>query len=79
MAKFNYKIVIEVPRDLRTRHGSEVTVDSFTQFIYDRKNKESALRKFGSVANLRYLRKQGFHITRTEFKKFRNHIAIERV
>lgn len=77
--KFNYKIVVEVPRDLRTRNSTDVTVDTFTQFIYDRKNKESALRKFGSVENLRYLRNQGFRLTRSEFKKFRNKFAIERV
>lgn len=78
-AKFNYKIVVEVPRDLRTKNGTEVTVDTFTQFIYGRKNKESALRKFGSVDNLRFLRKQGFSLSRAEFKKFRNRFQIERV
>jgi hypothetical protein len=77
--KYNYKIVVEIPRDLRTKNGSDVTVDTFTTFIYDRKNKESALRKFGSVDNLRYLRKQGFALSRTEFKKFRNRFSIERV
>ncbi len=77
--KYNYKIVVEIPRDLRTRNGSDVTVDTFTSFIYDRKNKESALKAFGSVKNLRYLRKQGFDLTRAEFKKFRNRFLIERI
>lgn len=77
--KYNYKIIVEIPRELRTRNGADVTVDTFTTFIYDRKNKESALRKFGSVDNLRYLRKQGFALTRAEFKKFRNRFSIERV
>lgn len=79
MSKFNYKIVVEVPRDIRTRHSTDVTVDTFTQFIYDRKNKESALRKFGSVENLRFLRKQGLKLSRAEFKKFRNKFSIERI
>ena len=79
--KYNYKIVVEIPRKMKMgKHGgSEIVVDTMTQFIYDRKNKESALRKFGSVDNLRYLRKQGFGITRSEFKKFRNKFLIERI
>lgn len=77
--KYNYKIIVEIPRELRTRNGAEVTVDTFTTFIYNRKNKESALKTFGSVDNLRYLRKQGFALTRAEFKKFRNRFSIERV
>jgi hypothetical protein len=48
-------------------------------FVYGRKNEESALRSFGSVENLRRLRKQGFHLTRTEFKKFRNNFHIVEV
>jgi hypothetical protein len=79
IAKFNYKVTLEIPRDLRTKNGSDVTVDTITQFIYDRKNKESALKAFGSTKNLRYLRKMGFDLTRTEFKKFRNRFAVERV
>ena len=79
MAKFNYKIVVEVPRDIRTRNSTDVTVDTFTQFVYDRKNKESALRKFGSVENLKFLRKQGLKLSRAEFKKFRNKFYIERI
>lgn len=79
MAKFNYKIVIEIPRELRTRNGSEIVVDTFTQFIYNRKNKQSALRTFGSVDNLRNLRHQGLPLSRAEFKKVRNHLQIERV
>lgn len=79
MSKFNYKIVIEIPRTINTKNSSDVTVDTFTQFIYNRKNKQSALRAFGSVDNLRYLRKQGCKITRSEFKKFRNRFQIERV
>lgn len=79
MAKFNYKIVVEVPRDIRTRNSTDVTVDTFTQFVYDRKNKESALRKFGSVENLKFLRSQGLKLSRAEFKKFRNKFYIERI
>jgi hypothetical protein len=79
IVKFNYKVTLELPRILRTKNGSEVTVDTLTQFIYNRKNKESALRAFGNVNNLRYLRKQGFDLTRSDIKKFRKHFAIERV
>jgi hypothetical protein len=77
--KFNYKVTLEFPRDLRTKNGSDVTVDSIVQFIYDRKNKESALKAFGSTKNLRYLRKMGFDLTRTDVKKFRNRFMVERV
>jgi len=77
--KYNYKIVIEIPREIRTRNSTDITVDTFTSFVYDRKNKESALRTFGSVGNLRALRKQGLSLSRAEFKKFRNRISIERV
>lgn len=79
MAKFNYKIVVEIPREIRTRNSTDVTVDTFTQFVYDRKNKESALRKFGSVENLKFLRKQGLKLSRAEFKKFRNKFYVERI
>lgn len=78
--KYNYKIVVEMPRDLWIgRQRSEVTVDRVTQFFYGRKNKESALRAFGSVKNLKLLRKQGFNITRSEYKKYRNRFLVERV
>jgi hypothetical protein len=77
--KYDYKIVCEIPRELRLKNGSEMTVDQFTTFVYGRKNKESALRKFGSVENLRNLRRQGFSMTRAEFKKYRNKFLIERV
>ena len=77
--KFNYMVTLEFPRTLYTRNGSEVTVDIIRQFIYGRKNKESALRAFGSVKNLATLRKQGFNLSRAEFKQFRNHISITRV
>ena len=77
--KYNYKVTLEIPRDLRTKDSVDVTVDTITQFIYNRKNKESALKAFGNVNNLRYLRKMGFKLTRPEFKKFRNRFAIERV
>lgn len=77
--KYNYKVTLEIPRDLRTKDSVDTTVDTIVQFIYDRKNKESALKAFGNVNNLRYLRKMGFALTRTEFKKFRNRFAIERV
>lgn len=79
VAKFNYKVTLEFPRDLRTKNGSDVTVDTIVQYIYDRKNKESALKAFGSVKNLRYLRKMGFDLTRSDIKKFRNRFNIERV
>lgn len=77
--KYNYKIVVEIPRDIRTRHSVDVTVDTFTSYVYNRKNKESALRAFGSVDNLRKLRKHGFKLSRSEFKKYRNQFTIERV
>jgi hypothetical protein len=77
--KYNYKIVVEIPREIRTRNSTDITVDTFTSFVYNRKNKESALRAFGSVENLRNLRKHGFKLSRSEFKKFRNHFLIERV
>ncbi len=77
--KYNYKIVVEVPRELRTRHTTETVVDSMTQYFYNKKNKESALRSFGTPKNLATLRKQGFRITRTEFKKYKNRFHIERV
>lgn len=77
---YNYKVTLEIPRDLRMgRSGSAVTVDRMTQFFYNRKNKESALRAFGSVKNLKVLRKQGFSLTRSEFKKFRGNFLVERV
>lgn len=79
IVKYNYKIVVEVPRELRTRYSNDVTVDTFTSFVYNRKNKESALKSFGSVANLQNLRSQGFKLSRTEFKKYRNMFVIERV
>lgn len=75
----NYKVTIETPRTIVTKHGSEVVVDTFTSFIYGRKNKESALRKFGSVANLAILRKQGLQLNRKEFKEARKHILVERI
>jgi hypothetical protein len=79
--KHNYKIVVEMPRYMNTRQGRELTVDTFTQFIYERKNKEMALRKFMSVENLRSLRKNGFHITRAEVRKNRKTFLnlIERI
>jgi hypothetical protein len=77
--KYNYKIVVEVPRELRTRHSVDLTVDTMTQYLYNKKNKESALRTFGSPKNLATLRKQGFRITRSEFKKYKNQFLIERV
>lgn len=79
--KFNYKVTLEIPREMKLgKHGGqEVTVDKMTQFFYNKKNKLSVLRTFGSVKNLRTLRKQGFGITRSEFKKFKNHFLIERV
>lgn len=77
--KFDYKIVVEVPRDIRTRNSTDVTVDTFTSFVYGRKNKESALRTFGSVKNLRVLRKNGLKLSRAEFKKFRNKFYVERI
>jgi hypothetical protein len=79
MTKFDYRITIETPRTLNTKHGSELVVDTFTTFIYGRKNKESALRAFGSVENLKKLRKQGLDLTRAEFRKVRNKILVERV
>jgi hypothetical protein len=80
-AKFNYKVTLEIPREMKMgKHGGkEITVDRMTQYFYGKKNKESALKTFGSVKNLRTLRTQGFAITRSEFKKFRNHFLIERV
>lgn len=75
----NYKIIVEVPRTINTRNGVDVTVDTFISFIYGRKNAESALRKFGSVENLKALRKQGLHLTRAEFKKYRNSFLVEKV
>jgi hypothetical protein len=75
----NYKITVETPRMLQTKHGSEVVVDTFTSFIYNRKNKASAIRTFGSVANLKKLRTQGLQLNRQEFKAARNHLHIERI
>lgn len=77
--KRNYKIVVEIPREIRTRHAVETTVDTFVSFVYGRKNEDSALRAFGSVENLRRLRKQGFHLTRAEFKKFRTNFHVVEV
>jgi nucleoside-specific outer membrane channel protein Tsx len=75
----NYKITLETPRTIVTKHGSEVVVDTFTSFIYGRKNKESALRKFGSVANLAILRKQGLQLNRKEYKESKKYILVERI
>lgn len=77
--KYNYKIVVEIPREVRTRHSTDITVDTFTSFVYNRKNKESALRAFGSVENLRNLRRHGLKLSRAEFKKYRNQFTVERV
>lgn len=77
----DYKIVVELPREMKLgKHGgSEIVVDTYTQFIYGRKNKESALRKFGSVQNLKFLRKQGLKMSRAEFKKYRHNLFIEQI
>ena len=75
----NFRVVVELPRVIQTRNGSDVTVDRIVQFIYGRKNRESALRQFGSVKNLATLRKQGFNITRAEFKKYRDSFQIEQI
>jgi hypothetical protein len=77
--KNNYMITLELPRTVYTKQGKELVVDRYTQFIYNRKNKESALRAFGSVANLRHLRTQGFALTRAEFKQYRKGFSVERV
>lgn len=77
--KKNFRVTLEFPRVIRTRNGSEITVDRIQQFIYGRANAESALRKFGSTDNLATLRKQGFRLTRSEFKEFRNDICIEEI
>ncbi len=37
--KYNYKIVVEIPREIRTRNSTDITVDTFTSFVYNRKNK----------------------------------------
>lgn len=66
-----YKIVIEMPRYINTKQGRELTVDTYTQWIYGRSSKETALRKFMSVDNLRALRKNGFNISRAEIRKNR--------
>lgn len=79
--KNDYKIVVEMPRYMNTKQGRELTVDTYTQFIYNRANKEMALRKFMSVDNLKSLRKNGFHITRAEVRKNRKTFLnlIERI
>ena len=79
MIKNNYKIVIELPSEIRTRHSADLTVATFTSFVYGRKDADSALRAFGSAENLRKLRKQGLVITRTEFNKCRSMFHIEQV
>lgn len=78
--KYNYQVTIEIPRTLNMgRNGTAITVDRMTQCFYSRKNKESVLRSFGSVKNLATLRKQGFRITRAEYKKYKNRFLIERI
>lgn len=76
---YNYKITVEIPREVVTRHGTDLTVDTVTQFIYGARSKVNALNIFGSVDNLKYLRHQGFRLTRTEFKRYRNTFAVDRV
>ena len=69
--KYNYKITVELPRTVYTKQGRDLTVDSYTQFIYGRKNKEMALRAFMAVKNVKFLRKQGFDVTREDIRKNR--------
>jgi hypothetical protein len=75
----NFKITLETPRTITTRHGSEVVVDTFTSFLYGPKNREAALQKFGSVEHLAVMRKQGLQLNRQEFKQAKRHILVERI
>lgn len=69
--KYDYRITVELPRTVYTKQGKDITVDSYTQFIYGRKNKEMALRAFMAVKNVKFLRKQGFDVTRDDIRKNR--------
>lgn len=75
----NYKITVEIPREVVTKDSRDLTVDTFTQYFYGVKSKDNALNIFGSIANLKYLRHQGFSLTRVEFKKYRNSFTVEKV
>lgn len=75
----NYKISVSIPRTIQTKNGSYDTVDTYTQYFYGVKSKDNALNIFGSVENLKFLRHQGFSLTRTEFKRYRNSFTVEKV
>lgn len=74
---YNYQIMIEVPRTLRTKQGEYLTVDRFVQFLYNKKNKDAALKAFASRKNLAYLKSQGLKLTASEVKKYKNHFDLQ--
>lgn len=74
---YDYRIVIEQPRELVTKQGIEVVVDRFTTFVYGVRSVESARRIVRK--RLPELRKQGLRMNLADYRKARNNLLITRV
>lgn len=77
MSKYSYRVVIEQPRDLITKQGTEIVVDRFTTFVYEVRSAESALRVVRK--RLPELRKQGLRMNLADFRKARKNLLITRI
>lgn len=75
--KYSYRVVIEQPRDLKTKQGIEVVVDRFTTFVYNVQSVESAKRIVRK--RLPQLRKQGLKMNQQDFKRCKHNLLITRI
>lgn len=75
--KYSYRVVIEQPRDLKTKQGIEVVVDRFTTFVYNVQSAESARRAVKQ--RLPQLRKQGLKMNQQDFKRCKHNLLITRI
>ena len=73
----NFKVTIEQPRELQTKNGTEITVDTFITYVYGVQNMQNVKRILASPAKLKQLRKQGLRATKPLMK--RSTLSIERI
>ena len=77
----DFKVTLEQPRTIKTKQSNDLTVDTFTTFVYDVKVKNErnapTIVRTALVARLKQLRRQGLRMTTPQMTKA--DLLIERI